>query len=353
MTNLNKIKDKVYNNIRLHKKEALFLYSNCHIFELAELANYIKEKLYKKNVFYIINQHINYTNICSIRCPLCAFSKNENDTDAYLLKIDEIINKINENISEFHIVGGINKNLNLEYFTNLFKKLKKSFPSAKIKALTPVEIDFLSKKEKKTYKEILATLKENGLDMLPGGGAEIFSPKVRKIICPNKINFNTWLNIMKEAHLLGIPSNATMLYGHIEKPYEIIDHLDKLRNLQDETNGFLAFIPLAFHPNKTKLNFIKPSTAYNDLKIIALSRIFLDNIPHIKAYWVMLSPKLSQISLFFGADDIDGTIIEEKIFKSTNSISFIALTEPEIKKLIIMANRNPVRRDSFYNQIKN
>jgi aminodeoxyfutalosine synthase len=348
---LRKIKRKIFDNLRLTKDDAMYLYLNCPLLELAELANCKKEQIYKDHVFYIINQHINYTNICILRCPMCAFSKSRNDEGAYLMSIDEIISKVNKDVSEFHIVGGINDNLDLEYFTNLFSKLKTYVPNATIKALTPVEIDFLAKKENKTYREILSVLKQYGLGMLPGGGAEIFSEKVRKIICPKKINSNTWLEIMKQAHMLGIPSNATMLYGHIESPEDIVEHLNSIRKLQDQTKGFLAFIPLSFHPMHTKFDSLKPSTAYNDLKIISLSRLFLDNIPHIKAYWVMLSPKLAQVSLFFGADDIDGTIKEENIFHAAGSTSSICLSEYEIQEIITSAHKTPVKRDSFYNPI--
>mgnify|MGYP005839980753 CR=1 FL=1 len=346
---MTKIKQKILDNKRISQEEAIYLYSNCHLLELAELANYKKEKLYNRNIFYIVNQHINYTNICSIRCPLCAFSKNENDKEAYLLSVEQIISKVSKNVSEFHIVGGINNKLNLEYFTELFYRLKKEVPSACIKALTPVEIHFLSLKENRSYAEILSKLKESGLDMMPGGGAEIFNPKIRKIISPNKISGDEWLQIMKQAHLLGIPSNATMLYGHLEKLEDIIDHLNQLRQLQDQTNGFLAFVPLSFHPKGTRLDSINPSTAFKDLKIIAISRLFLDNIPHIKAYWIMLSAKLAQISLCFGADDIDGTIKEEKIFHSAGSDSVTSLTESEIQYLIKSAYKIPNKRDSFYN----
>lgn len=344
-----KIKQKIIDNKRISSEEAIYLYRNCDLLELAELANYKKEKLYKKYVFYIINQHINYTNICSIRCPLCAFSKDANDKEAYMLSVGQIVSKASKNVSEFHIVGGVNDRLNLEYFTALFSQLKKEFPSSCIKALTPVEIHFLSLKENKSYTEVLSKLKEAGLDMMPGGGAEIFNPNIRKVISPDKISADQWLQIMKQAHLLGLPSNCTMLYGHVENLKDIIDHLNQLRQLQDQTNGFLAFVPLSFHPKGTKLNSIKPSTAFKDLKIIAISRLFLDNIPHIKAYWIMLSPKLAQMSLYFGADDIDGTIKEEQIFHSAGSQSSTSLTESEIQCLVKSAYKMPIRRDSFYN----
>jgi len=347
-----KISEKIFSGKRLNFEDALILYKSNNILEIARLANFVKNKRYGEKVYYIINQHIDYTNICKVGCPLCAFARDDVDKDAYLLSAEEIISTINNKALEFHIVGGINKNVNLNYFVNLFKKLKNNFPHASIKALTAVEIDFLSAKEKKPVEEVLKILKEAGLDMMPGGGAEIFSARVRKIICPNKISGERWLEIHEIAHKLSIPTNATMLYGHVETIEERVEHLFKLRELQDKTKGFLAFIPLSFHPKHTKFDYLNSSTGYDDLKTIAISRLILDNIPHIKAYWVMLSAKLAQISLYFGADDIDGTIVNENIFHSAGSESSQYLLEEELINLIKGASRIPVLRDSFYRELR-
>lgn len=347
---LTEISEKVFSGKKLNFEDALILYKSNNILEIAKLANFVKNKRHGEKVYYIINQHIDYTNICKIRCPLCAFSRVDDDRDAYLLSIEEIISSVNKKALEFHIVGGINKNININYFVNLFQQLKKNFPYASIKALTPVEIDFLSAKEKKSVEEVLKILKEAGLDMMPGGGAEIFSARVRKIICPNKISGERWLEINEIAHKLNIPTNATMLYGHLETIEERIDHLFKLRELQDKTGGFLAFVPLSFHPKHTKFEYLNSTTGYDDLKTIAISRLILDNFPHIKAYWVMLSTKLAQISLYFGADDIDGTITNENIFHAAGSESSHYLLEEELVNLIKGASRIPVLRDSFYRE---
>ncbi|OGF61449.1 MAG: hypothetical protein A2Y62_12175 [Candidatus Fischerbacteria bacterium RBG_13_37_8] len=341
--------DKIYSGGRLSIDDAVTLYQSCSLLELAQLANYRKMQLYDNQVFYIINQHINYSNICSIRCPLCAFSKAENDKLAYMLSPEAITQTACNDVKEFHIVGGVNNQLSLSYFTTLFHSLKEKCPDASIKALTPVEIDFLTHKENKSSKEILLALKNAGLNTMPGGGAEIFNPAVRNIICPDKISGERWLHIMKEAHLGGIPTNATMLYGHIETIDDRIEHMCRIRNLQDETNGFLAFVPLAFHPPHTRFNHLPGTTAFDDLKTIAIARLFLDNIPHIKAYWITLSPKLTQLSLFFGADDIDGTIKEEHIFHAAGSQTSRALTVQQISTLIQQAAKIPVQRDSLYN----
>ena len=345
---LTEIKEKIFAEQRLNVEDALLLYQSDDLLSIAELAYLVKQKHHSNKIYYIINQHIDYSNICLLRCPLCAFSRSAEDADAFFLTPDDLLTKIDKNVNELHIVGGINKNANLNYFVSTFKKIKTAFPHISIKALTPVEIDFLANEEKLDVKQVLTLLKESGLNTMPGGGAEIFSPRVRNIICPNKISGTRWLEIMEEAHSLGIPTNATMLCGHGETLEERVQHLNHLRILQDTTHGFLAFVPLAFHPRHTKLNYFKDTTGYDDLKTIAISRLFLDNFPHIKAYWIMLSPKLAQISFFFGADDIDGTIKEELIFHAAGSTTIPFLTESQIVTLIKEANQLPVRRDSFY-----
>jgi len=351
-TNLIEIKEKIKAKQRLSIDDALSLYHSNDLFLLAELAHGVKQKLHGNTIYYIINQHIDYTNICNLRCPLCAFSKSEADTGAFFLSPHELVAKIDKNVLEVHIVGGINKKANLDYFITIFKSIKKTFPAVAIKALTPVEIDFLATEEQLEIQQVLKLLKESGLDAMPGGGAEIFSTSVRNILCPKKISGARWLQIMAEAHTRGIPTNATMLYGHVETLEERIHHLDYLRTLQDKTHGFLAFVPLAFHPRNTKLYDIKETTGYDDLKTIAISRLFLDNFYHIKAYWVMLSPRLAQVSFFFGTDDIDGTIKEEHIFHAAGSTTRTSLKESEILSLIKNANLVPVLRDSFYRKVE-
>ncbi len=351
------IKRKIRNAERINKDEALELFNTDEIHELGELADEVSRSFNSNRVYFIVNRHINPTNICVNRCKFCAFSRSKGEEGAYELSIDDIIAQIKEAhntigyISEVHIVSGLHPEWQFEYYLEMISKIKREFPSIGIKAFTAVEIDYFAKKSGLTIEQTLMKLKEAGLDIMPGGGAEIFNPEVRNRICPEKISGKRWLEIIRTAHRLGIKTNATMLYGHVETFEDRVDHLIKLRELQDETGGFLAFIPLSYQPENTDIKVPYPS-GIDDLKTIAVSRIVLDNIPHIKAYWIMLGEKLAQLALLYGADCLEGTVIEEKIAHSAGARSKKGNTIEELIHLIREAGKIPVERDSFYNVVR-
>ena len=274
---------------------------------------------------------------------------------AYTMALEEAFQTAasgySEAITEFHIVGGLHPDLPFQYYLDLISGLKERFPQVHLKALTMVEIAFLAKRAKLSIEETLRQLKSAGLDSLPGGGAEIFNERVRRVICDHKIDGDQWLDTARTAHKIGLKSNATMLYGHIENEEDRADHLIRLRTLQDETHGFQTFIPLAFHPANTPLQHLFTTTGMLDIKQIAISRLVLDNFPHIKAYWQMLSPKIAQISLRFGADDIDGTVIEEKIYHDAGATTPQGMVRKELERLIREAGREPVERDTMYRPV--
>ncbi|KJR42613.1 radical SAM domain-containing protein [Candidatus Magnetoovum chiemensis] len=351
----NYLKDKLKNNDRLNKNDIVMLFESNDIFDLAEMSSERAKKLHGNKVYYTKNFHINPTNICINRCKFCAFSRSKGENGAYELTITDIMAKLhtfdvssNELIfKEIHIVGGLHPEWPFEHYLELISTIKKQYPNTTIKAFTAVEIDHLSKINKKTIEETLKILQSCGLEMMPGGGAEIFSPQIRKNLCPEKISGERWLEIHEIAHSIGIKTNATMLYGHIESYEDRAEHLLMLRQLQDKTSGFMAFIPLSFQRENNSLGGLSTS-GIDDLKTIAVSRLALDNFAHIKAYWIMLSEKISQIALLFGADDIDGTIMEEKIAHSAGASSSTMLTVEELQRSIINAGKIPTERDSFY-----
>ncbi len=346
------IKEKIKNLEPISIEEALYLYHEVDLLTIGELAEINNEKY----VYFNINKHINPTNVCVNRCKFCAFSRNKGDKDSFEYSIEKILkyckNAEEQGITEFHIVGGLHPNWPFEYYVNLLKELKKEHPTIILKAYTAVEIDYYSKISGKSVEEVLTILKNAGLDLMPGGGAEILVEDVRKRICPEKISGKRWLEIIEIAHSLGIKTNCTMLYGHIETFKDRLLHLKMLRDLQEKTNGFLAFIPLSFHAKNTEIKKFPYTTGIDDLKTIAISRIFLNNIKNIKAYWVMLTEKCAQIALNFGANDLDGTVVKEKITHYADALSKEGLTVEEIINLIKKADKIPVERDSFYNKLK-
>ncbi len=346
------IKDKILNNERITANEAIALYKNFNIIELGQLA----EAKNSNKVYFNINKHINPTNICVNRCKFCAFSRSKGEKGSYEYSIEKILNYTKDaeknGITEFHIVGGLHPDWKFSYYVELLKSLKKEHPNIILKAFTAVEIDYFSKISGSSIEDVLIELQHAGLDLMPGGGAEILKEDVRKQICPEKISGEKWLEIIETAHKLGIKTNCTMLYGHIEKVEDRIFHLEKLRQLQDKTGNFLAFIPLSFHAKNTAIKKYPYTTGVDDLKTIAISRIFLDNIANIKAYWVMLTEKLAQLALLFGANDIDGTVVKEKITHFADALSKEGLTLDEIIYLIKNTGKIPVERDSFYNELK-
>ncbi len=348
-----KIEDKVRAGERISFEEGLYLFEQNDLLWLGKLANLVKERLWGNKVFFNINRHINPTNYCKNRCRFCAFSASFGDPHGFELSLEEI-EKIAENspeVYEFHIVGGLHPRWDFEYYLEILRRLKKLRPNTLLQAYTAVEIDHFSKISGLELEEVIEKLRQAGLDAVPGGGAEIFHPEVREKICPEKISGTRWLEVHKALHQAGIPSNATMLYGHLEKYQHRVDHLEKLRKLQDQTKGFSAFVPLAFHPKNTRIDHPYYTTGIDDLKTIAVSRLYLDNFPHIKAFWIMLGEKLAQVSLWFGADDLDGTVEEEKITHMAGAKTPEALKREELVRLIQEAGKVPVERDTWY-QVK-
>jgi len=352
---LNRIHEKVMVRERLDESDALLLYQTHDMLALGWLANFVRERMHGNLAYFNVNRHINYTNICVAACRLCAFGRKKGTDGAYTMELEEVFQSAasgyTEAVTEFHIVGGLHPDLPLKYFTDMLSGLKQRFPHVHLKGFTMVEIAFFAKLNKMTTVEVLKRLKDAGLDSMPGGGAEIFSERVRAIICDHKIDGSEWLDVAREAHQLGIKSNATMLYGHIEDGEDRVDHLLKLRALQDETKGFQTFIGLSFHPDHTVLQHLPWTTGMLDLKQIAVARLVLDNFPHIKAYWQMLTPKIAQIALRFGADDIDGTVVEEKIYHDAGATTPQGLTRQDLIRLIEAAGRVPVERDTLYRPV--
>lgn len=352
---LEKLFEKVKTGTRLSKEDGLLLFETEDLTGVGMLADFIRRRKHGKKAFYVYNQHINYTNICKNRCLFCAYAVDKGDNASYSWRMDEIekrlMDRIDEPINELHIVGGLNPDHDFSYFIDLLKTVKRIRPHAAIKAFTSVEIDYLSNLSGKSISETIAILKNAGLDMMPGGGAEVLSDRVREAIFPKKMGAQKWLSVMESVHKAGLSTNATMLYGHIETLEERIDHFMALRELQDRTGGFSAFVPLAFHSQNTQLQGIPSTTAVDDLKMVAAARLMLDNFDHIKAYWVMIGEKLAQVALSYGADDLDGTIIEERITHTAGATSAKGLTRDEMVRMIESAGFTAVERDSFYNEI--
>ncbi|RKX62037.1 MAG: aminofutalosine synthase MqnE [Thermodesulfobacteriota bacterium] len=349
------IYEKVQSDTRLSAEDGELLFSTTHLPALGYLANLKRERLNGNQAYYIYNQHINYSNICINLCKFCAFGKEKTHPKAYEMSIEEIVSKIRERhaepVTEVHIVGGLHPDLPYQYYLDMLKAVKVERPELHIQAFTCVEIAHLAAISGRSIAETLEDLMQAGLGSIPGGGAEVFSTRIREKLCPGKLSGKDWLEVAKTAHRAGLRTNATMLYGHIETISERIEHLLALREAQDETGGFLCYIPLAFHPKNTKLEYLSSTGGVDDLKSIAVSRLLLDNFSHIKAYWVMLGPKVAQIALSFGADDLDGTVLEEKITHMAGADTSQAMTRGEIEHLIRQAGREPVERDTLYEPV--
>jgi len=346
--------EKVEKGERLTFDDGVRLMKSDELLVIGYMADLVRKRKNGDYAYFIVNRHINHTNVCTNLCKLCAFGKKAEDPEAYTMTLDEIEEKAiscrGQKLTELHIVGGLNPDLKLEYFEEMLRRVRRALPGVVIQAFTAVEIDHFAVNENLSVEEVLRRLMDAGLDSMPGGGAEIFAERVRAKICEKKISGERWLEVQEIAHNLGMKTNATMLYGHIETVEERIDHLIKLRDLQDRTGGFLAFIPLAFHPGNTGLEKmgLSRTTGYDDLKVLAVSRLMLDNFDHIKAYWIMIGPKLAQVSLAFGVDDIDGTLIEEKITHAAGADTEQALTKSDLIKMIKAAGRIPAERDTLY-----
>jgi len=356
--NLQPIADKVFAGERLSPDDGVTLYNSSDLLAIGALAHHVREKLHGKRTHFNVKRHINPTNVCIASCKLCAFGRKPDAPGSYTMALEEAFQTAGENwteaVTEFHIVGGLHPDLPFQYYVDLLRGLKERFPSVHLKAFTAVEIAYYAHITRMTVQEILERFKEAGLGSLPGGGAEIFAPAVRRVICDHKIGAHMWLKVHRTAHQLGLHSTATMLYGHIESSEDRVDHLVQLRNLQDETQGFQTFIPLAFHPANTELGKLvewDETSGFMDLKNIAVSRLMLDNFPHIKAYWIMMSPRVAQIALRFGADDLDGTVAEEKIYHDAGARTPQVMTRQQIVRLIKEAGFEPFERDTLYRPV--
>lgn len=345
--------DKVEAGERLTRDEGLLVATTGDLLAVGRLANLVRERLHQDRTYYNINRHLNPTNVCVASCPLCAFYVPfRRAGDGWTYSVDEAVRlaerDVGPSVSELHIVGGLHPKLRVDYYEALFTALKERFPWIHIKALTMVELDFIASASRLDLEELIVRLKAAGLDSCPGGGAEIFAPRVRDLICDHKTDATRWLKIAEIVHRTGLRSNCTMLYGHVETPEERVDHLLALRELQDRTGGFQCFIPLAFHPDNTRLAHLPPTGGRLDLQTIALSRLLLDNIPHIKAYWIMLGEKIAQVALHFGADDLDGTIVDERITLAAGGTAGRGMSQTKLIQLIREARRQPVLRDTLY-----
>ena len=349
------IAGKVAAGERLGFEDGLTLYRSPDILAVGWLANSVRERMHGDVAYFNVNRHINPTNVCVASCRLCAFGRKKGSEGTYTMALEEAwataAEGYSEAVTEFHIVGGLHPDLPLEYFLDLVSGLKQRFPLVHIKAFTMVEVAFLARRAKLTIRQVLERVRAAGVDSLPGGGAEIFSDRVRSIICDHKIDGNEWLETAEIAHGLGLRSNATMLYGHVENDEDRVDHMCRLRAVQDRTGGFQTFIPLAFHPDNTALHHLPRSTGLTDLRQIAVGRLMLDNFPHIKSYWQMVSPEMAQIALRFGADDIDGTVVEEKIYHDAGATTPQGMRREGLIRLITTAGRVPFERDTLYRAV--
>jgi aminodeoxyfutalosine synthase len=357
------IAEKVMRGERLDAEDGLGLYATSDLLGLGMLAEFANSRRNGDRVFFSANQHINPTNVCVLRntCTFCSFARMPKEDGAYTRSLDEVFHEAEQASGmptrEFHIVGGLHPKLRLSYYTDMIRGLKQRHPEVHIKALTAVEIAHLARIEKISEREVLIALREAGLTSLPGGGAEVFSTAVRATIAERKLTGQEWLRVHRVAHELGIPTNCTMLYGHVESAADRIEHLSMLRELQDSTAGFLTYIPLAYHPDHNELGeeigrVGTATTGYEDLKNIAVGRLFLDNIPHVKTHWPMVTPFLSQIALSFGCDDVEGTVVYERIYHEAGAHTAMHLPYTDLVHLIRGAGKRPVERDSLYQAVR-
>jgi aminodeoxyfutalosine synthase len=352
---LRDIYEKVDAGQRITEDDCLRLYRSQDLAAIGAMANTVRERKNGHVAYYILNRHINYSNICILDCDFCAFYRRRRDAGAYEYNLPQMIEKAQEalklGITEIHIVGGLHPSFKWDYYVEMLRSLKALDPELHLKAFTAIEILHLSWVGKRSVPETLAALREAGLGSLTGGGAEIFDPEVRSKICHAKESAEEWADVHRTWHKMGGRSTCTMLIGHVEKDHHRVDHLRRLRELQDETNGFTAFVTLAFHPENTKLPDLPGPSGYDMLKTLAIARIYLDNIDHIKAYWILMGMKLAQVSLSYGVDDIDGTVIEEKIYHMAGAKTPQEVAREELVRAICEAGREPVQRDSLYRPV--
>lgn len=358
MKNKETVLDKAVSGKRLSFEDAMELYQHEDLLEIAAAARLAKERKTGKQVFYNVNRHINLSNICTSGCPLCAFACGKQDERAYAMEVEDVDELLEETlrnapgVSEMHMVSSLHPDKPFSFYEDVIKQIKRRMPTVHLKAFTPVEIIHFVKISGLSIREVLSRLKYAGLDSLPGGGAEILDDEVRQLICPNKASSQEWIDVMETAHSLGLPTNATMLYGHLETIEQRIRHLITLRDIQDRTGGFQAFVSFPFHPENTALAHLKRVSAWEDMKMIALARLVLDNFDHIKAFWMMLSLPLAQLSLAFGVDDLDGTVEEERIIHAAGATTASRITQEQLAALIRETGYEPVERDTFYQPVR-
>lgn len=349
------IADKVHAGERLDFEDGLALYASHDLPAIGALANTVRERLHGARTYYNINLHINPTNTCFMSCKFCAFGRKAFNPESYILKPEEIVERARrqmpEGCTEIHLVGGLDPRLKIEYYCGYVRALADAFPHVHIKTLTPVEVVFIARMSKMTIRQVLEMLREAGMGSMPGGGAEIFDEEIREQICEHKCDAEGWFETHRELHRMGVRSNCTMLYGHIEEPRHRIDHLMRLRAHQDEFGGFQCFIPLSFHPANTAFSHLPAPTGFLELQTIAISRLMLDNIPHVKAYWIMLGIKQAQLAQWFGANDIDGTVVHEEIYHDAGAKTPQGMTVADLEHQIRACGRVPVQRDTLYNEV--
>ncbi|MFV8826617.1 aminofutalosine synthase MqnE [Alkalihalobacterium sp. APHAB7] len=353
---MQEIASKVQNGERLTIEDGLYLYDTPDLLSVAQLANEVNQKKNGNNVYFIENMYINPTNVCEADCGFCGFKRKPGEDGAYTMDEEALLKYVsdrwNDNIREFHIVGGHNHEVPFDYYLDTIRTLKKHYPQATVKAYTGAEIEFFSRIAGISMKEVLEELIKAGLDTLPGGGAEILTERYRLKMSPDKASTDQWLEAHEIAHGLGLKTHATMLYGSIESYEERLIHMDRLRQLQDRTNGYMVFIPLAMQPRSVNAGLKRRTSAFDDMRTVAISRLMLDNFDHIKAYWINIGVQLTQMALTFGSDDIHGTLIEERISHAVGALTSSGITRDELIHLIKTAGRTPVERDTFYNIIK-
>ena len=349
------VEAKIRAHERLSADDGLRLYASAELPLLAYLANLVRQQLHGDTTYYVRNQHINYTNVCNKLCKFCSFYVKPKDERGYVLSPQQIHQRILEYgdapITEIHMVGGVNPKLPYSYYLEVLRAMKEARPAAHLKAFTMIELAQIQRAAKKPLEEVLADLKDAGLESLPGGGAEVFSERVHETLFWTKSDSDDWLRIAATAHRAGLPTNATMLYGHVENTQEKVYHLTRLREIQDETGGFLAYIPLSFHPERTEIDHLPGPTGALDLKEIAIGRLMLDNFPHVKTFWIMNTIEISQVALWYGANDIDGTIMDYEITRQSFEETQQRLTQQQLLDRIVEAGRVPVERDSLYNLV--
>lgn len=354
--NLQSIREQVEAGTRLSSQDGLRLFApSTPLQEVGQLANLMRERHHGNVAYFNINTHLNPTNVCVYRCTFCAFRADLRDAKGYVMSDEQILARGREAVdagcTEMHIVGGLHHQKKYDWYVHLVRLLHEAYPTLHLKAWTAVEVNWFEFLGRKPARAVLQDMLDAGLGSLPGGGAEIFHPEVRDQICEHKADSTKWLDIHRTAHELGLRTNCTMLYGHVENAYHRIDHLVRLRELQDQTGGFQTFIPLAFHPDNTGLAHLKKPSSLLDLRTIAVSRLMLDNIPHIKAYWIMLGVGTAQAALAYGADDLDGTVRHELIYHDAGATTPEILSVDEIRRLIVAAGREPVERDTLYRRV--